>query len=109
MTTLLVPVPELIGIALQAAFVVGCTAVIGKLIPDQKYRAVLLPLIALALGVIATTAQLWLPSGMSEMIFQGVALGGSATGLYVIKKENDAAKLVAAAASAPDVTVNPPQ
>lgn len=81
-----IDVSQLIGIALQAAFVIGCTAVIGKLIVNKEKRDALLPLVALALGVIATTSELWLPSGLGEMIFKGVALGGSATGLYAISK-----------------------
>lgn len=94
----------LVQFALQAAFVVGVTAVIGKAIPE-KARDVVLPLVALILGVVAMTWHLWLPDGLPELIAQGVALGGTATGLYVVKKENDKAKVEAATASAPEVKV----
>tara|TARA_R110000868_G_scaffold123583_1_gene327154 strand:- start:145 stop:450 length:306 start_codon:yes stop_codon:yes gene_type:complete len=87
----------LIGIALQGAFVVGCTAVIGKLISSDQTRGVLLPLIALTLGIVATTSDLWLPVGISETIFKGVAIGGSATGLYTIRRDDKKAENAALA------------
>lgn len=78
-----IDVSVLMGAALQAAFVIGCTAVIGKVIPKDE-KDVVLPLVALMLGVAAVTSELWMPTGIAELIMKGVALGGTATGLYAV-------------------------
>lgn len=75
-----------VTLAMQTAFVVGVTAVLGKFIPENA-RNSMLPLAALGLGVIAVTAHLWMPDGLPALIAQGVALGGTATGLYTVTKD----------------------
>ena len=75
---------SLTGLALQAAVVVGLTAVIGKIVdrflspPD---RDVLMPIIAVGVGVAVVSLG---EAAMSSTIYQGIVLGGTVTGLYPI-------------------------
>lgn len=83
--SLSIDLAALTGIALQAAFVIGCTAVIGKFIKDPEDRDNVLPLVALVLGITAVAVADYEAGKLAfTSIFQGVALGGSATGLYAV-------------------------
>lgn len=75
---------SLTGLALQAAVVVGLTAVIGKIVDrflSPEDRNVIMPIVAIAVGIAVVTLG---DVAMSNTIYQGIVLGGTVTGLYPI-------------------------
>lgn len=82
----------LAGAALKGAFVIGVTEVIKAWFTDEsqsKLRDKVMPAVALVLGVIAYVLPAWMSSEpvTFDLFAYGVALGGAATGLYKIRKE----------------------
>ena len=75
---------EVTGTAIQVAFILGFTNLIGRLIKEDK-RDALLPFVAVLLGLVAVYAPNYIPEQW-ELISQGVALGGTVTGMYPVVK-----------------------
>jgi len=98
---------SLTGLALQAGVIVGLTAVVGKLINrffSTDNRDVIMPIVAVLIGVGVTSLG---EAAMSNVIYQGIVLGGTVTGLYPIAQ--DSARLLASRTSVSNQTVNQPK
>lgn len=75
-----------VTMALQAGTILGLTGLIGKTLPDS-WRDRLLPWVAMAIGC----AVVVLPQYVDITLWmQGIALGGTVTGLYAVKQRNAA-------------------
>lgn len=73
-------------LALQAGVILGLTSVIGKIVP-QKMRDTVLPFVALLVGVFAVYGTEGTEVMTIALVFKGIVLGGTVTGLYSTAKD----------------------
>ena len=73
-------------LALQAGVILGLTSVFGKFIPESM-RDKVLPLVALFVGVGAVYGTEGMEVMTIALVFKGIVLGGTITGLYATAKD----------------------